>query len=215
MALFSVIITVLAFVLNNNMIMLANGDASVTNAPTCHATDNINTQAACNKTDPFYTVNNRSTAASAEFLTNSAMTASESNFLTDEWREAVDTMKVSAILQISLMTITTAALFIAWGGDEGLAAAGCANCLGCVLSIVALVFMCMYTKDMRDLTDVCAGFEPYEDSLEYMRMMWALFVVNIVVAAMRICFFFKRAFIHLKLDNLQIVIFKERFWDSE
>ena len=191
MALFSVIITVLAFVLNNNMIMLANGDASVTNAPTCHATDNINTQAACNKTDPFYTVNNRSTAASAEFLTNSAMTASESNFLTDEWREAVETMKVSAILQISLMTITTAALFIAWGGDEGLAAAGCANCLGCVLSIVALVFMCMYTKDVRDLTDVCAGFEPYEDSLEYMRMMWALFVVNIVVAAMRICFFLR------------------------
>ena len=187
MALFSVIITVLAFVLNNNMIMLANGDASVTNAPTCHATDNINTQAACHNN----TVNNCSTAASAEFLTNSAMTASESNFLTDEWREAVDTMKVSAILQISLMTITTAALFIAWGGDEGLAAAGCANCLGCVLSIVALVFMCMYTKDMRDLTDVCAGFEPYEDSLEYMRMMWALFVVNIVVAAMRICFFLR------------------------
>ena len=52
MALFSVIMTVLAFVLNSNMIMLANGDASVTNAPTCHATDNINTQAACHNNSP-------------------------------------------------------------------------------------------------------------------------------------------------------------------
>ena len=111
------------------------------------------------------------------------MTASESNFLTDEWREAVDTMKVSAILQIILMTITTAAMFIPQRGPGGKyeKAAGCLGCACCVLMIVSLVYMCMYTKDVRDLTDVCAGFEPYEDSLEYMRMMWALSVVNIVV----------------------------------
>ena len=178
--LLNVVQTVLAFVLNGKMIMLANGDASVTNAPTCYASGNSTTPSCLNNS-------NCSTTEIAElqtWLTNSGMTESENNVLTDEWREAVDTMKVSAILQISMMIVFTALSFIP---QEKEGAAQCAKCLASVLAIVALVFMCMYTKDVRDLTDVCAGFEPYEDSLKYMRMMWALVVVSYVIAILFTC----------------------------
>ena len=171
---FMVVATALYFVLNAKMIMLANGDASVTNAPACHASGNSET--------PCHNNSNCSTAEIAE-LTNGeyrllTMTASERNVLADEWREAVDTMKVCAILQIIAAIVSTATVFIPKEKEKD-PVAQCAIWLGAVLVWVAKLFLCVYTKDVRDVTDVCAGFEPYEDSLTYMRMMWALLVVSI------------------------------------